>query len=543
MQESTFYLSRDEFFLFHSAIEKECDRRLKGEGKDGLNRENEQCYYGFHQCEPDPEDEYSHQSVKHVILSCLQDELKSNRRKYGFRLDKSERIKFDGRYLYNLKNDYNGGKEKIEVQKKYYLAFLKLLEVENLKALKDKFIAENGEPALKDREECIRPAHTSRCPGQEEDQEEDASAKPQENNSSRKMDDVLGQRLRKLENTYWYFYRYNFKKLKNEPHGIFRMVLRFGKMLSNGDIEVSLITGSKIFADYSGWIIKRESNPSILVCRLTTKDSSAKLKVLMFHIDPRIKSQVYLGQYLEYDDTYSLMSGTVVIEKIKDTSNLDLSSKIFTYGTPEMLEQVDENIRYYFEEKNLNFTKSPTGISTSYDFERWLEEKREERLKSQPSKVHDLYIAVPFAEMQGELEQLQKLEEIIYQMLKDPILKQIGIDSSTIHHRTVEKNQLLEPGFLLKREQQVINRSKAFFFVFPQTEKILTSVFIQAGYAIHSGLPTFIFYRDLKYLPYSLQASRELDHVKMRQIKSLEQILHFPEWVKVNEYYKLYGRQ
>lgn len=540
-------LSRDEFYLLHFLIDKECDRLLIQEGKEGLNKVTEQCFYGFLKCEPDMEfagEDYPNSSIKYVILAKLGDEIKFNRKKYGFRLDHSENIMFDGRYLCNLKNRYNAGDEEIAIQTKYLLVFLKLLDADSMEALKERYKADNGETHHGIVEEWIAPTKNSRQLKGEDEEEEPLASEPasQEDETPGKWpqyqaEEKLESRFRLLEHTDWYYYQFDHKN-QRKAKSILRKVLRIGRMLENGDLEIELIAQSDTFSDYAGRISKSDSNEKILICRLSTKDIGAKLKTLMFHIDPRVKSKIYLGQYLEYDDNYSIMSGTLLISKIPDSNEISLGSRSFVYGSEEMDKEVPPAIRQYFEDKNLNFTESPTGISTFYDLTNWLE--RERAPIEHPSKIYDLYISVPFVELQNNLNKLKELEQVIYQMLDDPILKSIGIDKSKIYHRTVKKNQLYDSDYLLKRDQRIIQKSKAFLFVFPQEKKILTSVFIQAGYAVHGRFPTFILYKDIDCLPYSLQVAKELDHVKMRKIESFADILKFPEWVKVNEHNRLY---
>ena len=53
---------------------------------------------------------------------------------------------------------------------------------------------------------------------------------------------------------------------------------------------------------------------------------------------------MYLGQYLEYDDDYQIMSGTIIIEKISDSGKVRPVPKDFYYGSQEMKEEIDVNI-------------------------------------------------------------------------------------------------------------------------------------------------------------------------------------------------------
>ncbi|MEZ4991748.1 MAG: hypothetical protein R2824_15105 [Saprospiraceae bacterium] len=516
---------------------------LKQKGiKDGLNRSNEQYYYGFQEGEPEMKNAnspYNH-SIHYVVLSEIGDEIKRDIQKYPFRMDDSLDIKFNGRHLCDRKGEYNNGDQKIYMGKGYFQAFLRLLEVETIEDLKEK--NENSHRLI--IEDYIIPTLTSRVPKKKlknpdvdsiSNEEETLLKKPSRKNNGKRFED----KLKTLENTVWYYYRFDYKN-EAKPQSIKRLIFKIGKMLEDGDLEISLIASSEIFSDYAGRISKSVSNDKILICRLSTTNVGAKLKVLMFHIEPRFKSQIYLGQYLEYDDDYQIMSGTIIIEKISDSGKVRPVPKDFYYGSQEMKEEIDVNIQYYFEDKYLNFTKSPTGISTPYDLQDWMKRKRSEREKENPAKIYDLYISVPFVELHSNLNGLKEIEAIICDMLEHPDIKSIGIDKNKIHHRTIKSNQNFDPGYLLKEDQKAIQKSKAFLFIFPQEKKILTSVFIQAGYAIHSGFPTFILYKDLNCLPHSLKVSEKLDHVKMRPIESIDDILKFPEWVKVNEYYTLY---
>lgn len=546
MADSSIQLSRDEFFLLHFFIVQACDRFLEEEEKkEGLNRINEQYFYGYGpQQYDDPNDESYNRSIKYVVLNRLGTEIKHE--KYGFRQDKYKdfQVKFNGRYLGDLKKDFNNGNEEITMAQGYLLAFLKLLDAETIAELKERYLTNYGTSHLSIVEDSITPTPTTRIYSKEDETPDPESTHTKDKALPKKqphhlMENNFKFKLQVLENTDWHYYRFDYKN-EGKPQSIRRMVFRIGKMLENGDLEASLIAGNDTFSDYTGRISSRDSNDKILICRLSTKDVGAKLKVLMFHIDPRIKAKLYLGQYLEYDDDYHIMNGTIVIEKLPSSNFVDLESKVFRYGSKEMNDMVDPTIQDYFEDKYLNFTKTPTGISTHYDFKNWLDKKRSEREKKKPSRIFDLYISVPFVGLKNDLDKLNKLEAIINRMSDSETLKEIGINKSRIHHRTVKNNQNYDPGVLLKKDQKAIQKSKAFLFIFPQETKIVTSVFIQAGYAVHSGFPTFILYKDLNCLPYSLQVSDKLSKVRMKKIETMEDILLFPEWVKVNEYYKLY---
>lgn len=551
MANSKIKLSRDEFFLLHTLIEKECDHFLQEEGKkNGINKTNEQYYYGFLQGEPEmkaPNDARYNRSIKYVILAKIGNEIGDNAQNYGFRSDSSsENIKFNGRHLHNLKKKYNKGTQEISIAKEYLSAFLRLLNAETIDDLKDRYLAENGTSHLSIIEDSITPARTSRSYSKEDETQDPESVLKEEKTlpikqPHHKVEKKFESKLKVLENTDWYYYRFDYKN-EEKPQSIMRMVFRIGQMLENGDLEIELIANSSTFSDYAGTISRSDSNDKILICRLSTKKVGAKLKVLMFHIEPRFKSQIYLGQYLEYDDDHHIMSGTILIEKTSHTREMDLGSKVFHYGSKEMEAEIDPNIQYYFEDKYMNFTKTPTGISTPFDFQAWLHKKRFEREKDNPSRIYDLYISVPFVELKNDMNKLHELEDLINRMSNTTELKNIGIDKNKIHHRTIESNRNFDAGFLLRRDQEAIQKSKAFLFIFPQETKIVTSVFIQAGYAIHGGFPTFILYKNLDCLPYSLQVSDRLAHVQMKKIESIQDILSFPEWVHLNEYYKLYRK-
>ena len=91
-----------------------------------------------------------------------------------------------------------------------------------------------------------------------------------------------------------------------------------------------------------------------------------------------------------------------------------------------------------------------------------------------------------------------------------------------------------EAKLVLNRDLQLLQRSKGFMIISPYN-KVFSSCWVMAGWAIVLKIPTFIVYREEENLPYILRQANVLEWVHLQKLKedSLDSI---PYWFVDNKF-------
>lgn len=102
--------------------------------------------------------------------------------------------------------------------------------------------------------------------------------------------------------------------------------------------------------------------------------------------------------------------------------------------------------------------------------------------------------------------------------------------------RKLLTNTVLDADDEIKRDFEAIDKCSCFVMFYP--EKIVSSVLVEAGYALALRKPSIYFVRSSEDLPFLLQfAAREFTNTKLYEYKSLDEVFEwidsgvvFPDW-------------
>ncbi len=192
-----------------------------------------------------------------------------------------------------------------------------------------------------------------------------------------------------LENTQWWLYLHGYQRHKIEVDKIntwplVKLVLTFGEINQEGDLFVKLDNTGIEHYDYIGTVDFQSSRTEILVINLNTIPYYGRQLNLKIHIGTG-EGNIFLGQYLNYESDNHIISGTIVLERIKN--EIEPEPKVYYIDNlneceSEYLNDVEDISCYileYLHDRVKNFRRTP--LRSGHDLhglKKWLDTRKKE---------------------------------------------------------------------------------------------------------------------------------------------------------------------
>ncbi len=313
------------------------------------------------------------------------------------------------------------------------------------------------------------------------------------------------EKLKAIENkkelfysTKWFLYYFEEDDVSKE-RGVAQAILTIDE---EGEVEIENI--EKVNgADYQGSfeIVDKQ----YLFMNLFTKRVSEKRLHIRLFIGVGMSYPIYMGLYTNITGRGSINAGTLLLESIKD-KNKNIAP-VWHKPKGQEIEGLDIDVIRFFSNKNLNQLKIPNDILTKKELKSWLDKKEDERairkkrLMTKKDFKYDVFVSSPMASVpEGEYETMREATLAVINALKE----HCGFSSFYYAGRNIETTDDFEANDLsLEIDLEALNDSKIFLMIYP--EPLVSSVLVEAGWALQSKKPSFYCVKTKKNLPFLLE--------------------------------------
>lgn len=207
--------------------------------------------------------------------------------------------------------------------------------------------------------------------------------------------------VNRFDGSVWKFYFRGYKLPKDKRDGLhwplLQLIITFKKKKekkkgdtgstvnteSSKDFEVEIHNTRRTKAssehyDYIGTSRLSESSRHVLVMNLRTKKLGTRQLNLKLSTPDALNDDVcYLGQYLNYDETGKIFSGSFMMEQVFEDFDRKAKAKAKVFWFPvdndkKIEDESMQSLRFFFAEEHLNFRTTPKKISSREAFDEWV---------------------------------------------------------------------------------------------------------------------------------------------------------------------------
>lgn len=348
--------------------------------------------------------------------------------------------------------------------------------------------------------------------------------------------------------TTWYFYYHEYE---NSPKTRLTIISRLVLEIVSPN-QVFLYEKSGI-SDFVGSIDLKSSTQSIVFINLESRYTNIEFKKLQLRILPMVgvsDRSVFLGQYIDGETGNKIVSGTFVMENIKDHAvsvpiewnqpedEFTRIREVKTHkGETVKVVRVDlvyhsgwerfipESIAIFLAHKGKNHTKINPKISDHESLNDFLKDQRGKPEKYNTKIEYDILIVTPIGNI-NEISERSYYEEINQAFFKysEPLVSskngkeeqsQIFYASDLLRKSKINRiyytprvalatGQIdgdVDSETIINNEISAMKSSRAIVFILPKLDIVNTSFFIKIGWAMNIDRPIIIFPLEKDLLP------------------------------------------
>jgi hypothetical protein len=287
----------------------------------------------------------------------------------------------------------------------------------------------------------------------------------------------------------WYLYFYNNEDYSGRS-SVARAILDIEDahemQISNRATDISL--------NFKGGIDgSQRSIQGILYLRFSPVNSNEVRNLqIALHVSPDISMDMALGQYTSVDANSHLIRGSIVIQRIEGYQKGE--HRPIRY-TEENIDQLDESLRQFFDDRSLNFNRLPSSIYTADRFADWLEDRKHKRrdknylYKLQRKK---LFISCPINSLDGE--HFAEMQQIVKHICRH-FEQELGFEEvyAFINGLKGPNDKDKIPSFLEYQEiRSKYEESTYHLIIWPRNIR-MSGILFELGWAINAQNPVIIF--------------------------------------------------
>lgn len=291
--------------------------------------------------------------------------------------------------------------------------------------------------------------------------------------------------------------------------GITRVLLKIGA--DNKSIYLNNVQEG-VNTDYQGEMELKASGQH-LVFRMQTVSTCEKHLHMNFIICPETIPLIAVGQYCTINKKGALVAGTLIMEHCKSSEEKEDKSdevKCLLKGTEEY-SNLPNSLKQFLGKKEKNQIKVTTGIFSYSDLDRFLDEQKLKLNKKDPlPPIDGVFLSAPMHALDTKYSDFRKKLLNLIDALKEVL-------ACSVHFAGTDKDSEKDFNYSaisFRNNIGVLDKLNYFILIYP--EKLVSSVFIEVGWALKSNKHCLFFVKNRADLPYLLQ---DLDHPRVRIIE------------------------
>lgn len=187
-----------------------------------------------------------------------------------------------------------------------------------------------------------------------------------------------------FKNTDWWLYFYGYEKGKRSskrPYSLVRLIFQIQERdpedISKYQLYIQNTEKHKEHIDYVGSIDLAYSSESILVCNLRNIRGNKQLH-MKFNVD-KTGNELYLGQYMNFEEGDEIISGSVLLHKIPEADRETAKPISIHFNDHKIREVVPSAIIRYFSNRGLSYRKTKAGVYSLAELQKWKDEYDQKR--------------------------------------------------------------------------------------------------------------------------------------------------------------------
>lgn len=227
-------------------------------------------------------------------------------------------------------------------------------------------------------------------------------------------------------------------------------------------------------------------------------DKKLHLKVYIGYSKP---PPISIGIYSNVFPDGSIASGTILFQKLNTLENCNPKKLI---SNSDEIKSIEPAIREFFNLPHYNLLKVPKDVISLSKLNKWNQEQK--RIKASGNKTidieYDVFLSAPMAAYENEND--YKVSRKLSLSVVDAFKNHCELNNIYYAGNNIEStDEFNDHKFSLERSLNSFRKSKTFVFIYP--EKIASSVFVEAGWAIYSDKPSIFFVKSSAKLPFLLK--------------------------------------
>lgn len=158
---------------------------------------------------------------------------------------------------------------------------------------------------------------------------------------------------------------------------------------------------------------------------------------------------------------------------------------------------------------------------------------------SHPNPTYDVFVSCPMAATSNE-EEYQTLRNQALEVVQC-LEKECGLTAFFAGRNVESPDMFDEPDYAVYRDLGALRASQYFLLLYP--ERMVSSVLVEAGYALALGKKAVYFVKDKKHLPFILRHLDAIFSTKVYEYTSVDKILKLLRTHKENLFIPLHEQQ